>query len=573
MYCSHTYKSTSTVTTIAASTSTITNVTVSGVSQPESAVGQRQQGSFVGLLTTVHTLGSTSISSTYYQQDELRLLSDTKLLSDTNTSQDDPFKALATYTTATFDHHDKGQSASSLSPSNGPARSQKSSQPVDDNVPIVKEEPSSDPTDKWIVMSDSKKQPFQCGYKGCRRKYSQKESLKTHFVTHTGDSKLRCHLGDCTGTVIYPNTRALTQHIHVNHTFEKPFGCELCNRRFKRSDHLKRHMEQVHFVKSKKRSPKRRSVSKSSSAATATITASTSTMTFRVSQPELAAGGRQQGSFADLSRTVHAPEPTLIPATYYQQDELGLLSDISLSDISSSQVDPFAILATQQSATFEDQNKFQEQEQLDQFPLPFDELLRPVDDFDLMTSEDPNDDNISILPNKNDERISNRTTISIPEHEILPSTNNHFQRALTGIKPEAVGITGDPKLPSSQHQAYQRPETDKWIILTGDKKTPFKCGYEGCGKKYLKKGNLQTHFVTHTGDSPYRCYMGECTGEVAFCRQHELTRHIRSEHTFERPHQCEVCGCRFKRSSHLRNHRKKMHSEENWKEPPKRKKK
>ena len=573
MHCSHIYKSTSTVTATAASTSTITNVTVSGVSQTESADGQRQQGSFVGFLTTVHTPESTPISSTYYQQDELRPLSDTRLLSDTNASQDDPFKALATYTTATFDDHHQRQSASSLSLSNGPARSQKSSQPVDDNVPIVKEEPSSDPTDKWVVMSGNKKRPFQCGYEGCGRKYSQKESLKTHFVTHTGDSKLRCHHGDCTGTVIYLNTRALTQHIHVKHTFEKPFVCELCNRRFKRSGHLKYHREHVHFIKSKIKSPKPQSVSKSSSAATATITASTSTMNSGVSQPELAAGQRQQDSFADLSRTVHTPEPTLIPATYYQQDELGLLSDISVSDISYSQVDPFVILATQQSATFEDQNQFHEQEQLDEFPLPFDELLRSVDDFDLMASEDPDDVNLSILPNKNDERISNRTTISIPEHEIWPSINNHFQRALTGIRPEAIGITGDPKLPSSQHQAYQRPDTDKWIILTGDIKTPFKCGYEGCGKKYLKKGNLQAHFVTHTGDSPYRCYMGECTGEVAFCRQRELTRHIRSEHTFERPHQCEVCGSRFKRSYHLRNHRKKMHSEENGKEPPKRKRK
>ena len=573
MHCSHIYKSTSTVTATAASTSTITNVTVSGVSQTELVDGQRQQSSFVGFLTTVHTPESTPISSTYYQQDELRPLSDTSLLSDTNASQDDPFKALATYTTATFDDHHQGQPASSLSPSNGPARSQKSSQPIDDNVPIVKEGPSSDPTDKWIVICGNRKQPFQCGYKGCRRKYSQIESLKAHFVTHTGDSKLRCHLGDCTGTVIYLNTRALTQHIHVKHTFEKPFGCELCNRRFKRSGHLKYHREHVHFIKSKIKSPKPQSVSKSSSAATATTTASTSTMNSGVSQPELAAGQRQQDSFADLSRTIHTPEPTLIPATYYQQDELGLLSDISVSDMSYSQVDPFAILATQQSATFEDHDQFQEQEQLDEFPLPFDELLRPVDDFDLMASEDPDHVNLSILPKKNDERISNRTTISITEHEIWPSINNHFQRALARIRPETIGITGDPKLPSSQHQAYQKPETNKWIILTGDIKTPFKCGYEGCGKKYLKKGNLQTHFVTHTGDSPYRCYMGECTGEVAFCRQHELTRHIRSEHTSERPHQCEVCGCQFKRLYHLRNHRKKMHSEENGKEPPKRKKK
>ena len=192
-----------------------------------------------------------------------------------------------------------------------------------------------------------------------------------------------------------------------------------------------------------------------------------------------------------------------------------------------------------------------------------------------MASEGPDDVNLSILPNKNDERISNRTTISIPEHEILPPNNDQFRQALTGIEPEAVGITGDPKLPSSLPQAYHRPETDKWIILTGDKKKPFNCGYEDCGRKYLKKGNLQTHFITHTGDSPYRCYLGECTGEVAFSRQNELASHIRFEHTYtsERPHHCEVCGSQFIRLHHLRDHRRKVHSTENEKKSPKRKKK
>ena len=695
------------------STATSSTVNVCGNSQPELAAGQRQQGFFVDLSTTVHTPESNLIPVTYHQQNERGLLAEI------GTTQIDPFETLATPQAVTFDYDDYRQSASSLPLSIAPSRSQRSSQSVADVIPSVREKQSPDPSDKWIMMSGDEKRPFQCGYEGCGKKYSEKEYLRTHFVTHTaGDSKLRCHLGECTGRVVYRDARALTRHIHTKHTFERPYGCEICNRRFRRTDHLKHHMEHVHVIKSKKnspkpqsvsnistsqtdrfnepatlvpivkeeqspdstdkriemsgdhkkpfkcgykgcgrkyshkeylqthfvthtgdsklrchlgecagtviyrdvrtltqhiqvhhtfekpfgcelcnrrfrrpdrlkshmkrahfpkaknKSPKPQSISESSSAATATIsaTASTSTMTSEVAQSGSVARHRLQDPFLSLSTTVHTQESRLIPATYYQQDVPRPLSDTRLlSDINAPQVDPFKALATHQSVAFEDED--QEQEQPDEFPLPFDELLQPVDNFDLMASEDPDDINLSILPSKNDERTRNRTTISIPKHEILPSINNHFQRALTGIKPEAVGITGDPKLPISQHQAYQRPETDRWIILTGDKKRPFKCGYEDCGRKYSKKGNLQTHFITHTGDSPYRCYMGKCTGEVAFSRQRELTWHIRFEHKVERPHQCEVCGRRFIHPAYLRDHRRKLHSIENEKKSPKRKKK
>ena len=690
---------------------TSTSATAARVSQSEPAAGQRQQGFFVGLSTTVHTTESVLIPVNYHQQNERGLLSEI------DTTQIDPSETLATPQAVTFDYDDYRQSASSLSLSIEPSRSQSSSQSVADVVPTVREKQSPDPCDKWIMMSGDEKRPFQCGYEGCGRKYSEKEYLRTHFVTHTGDSKLRCQLGECAGKVVYRDARALTRHIHTKHTFERPYGCEICNRRFRRTDHLKHHMEHVHFInskikspkpqsvsnisasqtdrfnepatlvpivreeqspdstdkwivmsgdpgkpfkcgykgcgrkyshkeylqthfvthtgdsklrchlgdcvgtviyrdvrkltqhilvhhtfekpfgcelcdrrfrrpdrlkshmerahfpKAKNKSPKPQSISESSSAATATITAtaSTSTMTSKVAQSGSAAGQRLRAPFLGLSTTVHTPESRLIPATYYQQNVPRPLSDTRpLSDINAPQVDPFKALATHQSVTTSED---QEQEQPDEFPLPFDELLQPVDDFDLMASEDPDDVNLSILPNKNNERISNRTTISIPKHEFLPSINNHFQRALTGIEPEAVGVTGYPKLPRSLHQAYQRPETDKWIILTGDKKRPFKCGYEDCDRKYSKKRNLQTHFITHTGDSPYRCYMGKCTGEVAFSRQRELTWHIRYEHKVERPHQCEVCGRQFTRPANLRDHRRKLHSIENEKKPPKRKKK
>ena len=349
MHSSHVFKSTPTVTLTTTSASTTTTVTFSGVSQPESAAGQHQQGSFMGLLTTPHTPAELiHISSTYHQQDELGLLSETGI------TQIDPIKAPATYQTVTFDDQEQGQSARSLSLSNESSRSQKSSQPVDDLVvPIVREEQGPDPTDKWIMMSGDKKRPFQCAHKRCARRYSEKAHLQAHFVTHTGDSKLRCYLGGCAGTYIYRDVRELTRHTRAHHTFEKPFRCELCDKRFRLQHHLKYHMKHVHGIEEKKKllkRSKRYSVCKSSSAAATTTNASTITITFGNSQPEPVTEQRPRSPSVGLSTPLHTPESRQIPTDYPQFSGLRLLAEVSTS-----QINPFAALATHQTVTFEDE--------------------------------------------------------------------------------------------------------------------------------------------------------------------------------------------------------------------------
>ena len=481
-------------------TATSMSVTASGVSQPESAARQRQQGSLVGLSTTVHTSESTRISLTHYQQDELGLLSEI------GTTQIAPFKAPATHQTTTFDDHDQGQSAGSLSLSSEPARSQKSSQPVDDVVPIVRKEQSPKPTDKWIVMIGDGKKPFRCGFNGCGRKYSKKESLRTHFVTHTGDSKLRCHLGDCAGIVIYPNTRALTRHIHTYHTREKSFGCKICYKRYRLKHHLNYHMKHVHSTEEKKKLPKRHYVSKSSSATATSSTAGTSAITSGNSQPESSAGQRLRAPFVGLSTTTHTPELTKISSTYYQQKEPRLLSSTIISGISASQNDPLKALATCITAIFDDDHQGQSASSLSlsNEPPRSQKSSQPIDDVVPIVRQEPSPD-----------------------------------------------------------------WTDKWIIIIGDKKKPFQCGYEGCGRKFTKSGHLRTHLVRHIRDSEFKCYLEDCTGTIRYRDKRALTRHIRVHHSFERPFRCKLCDRRFRRADHLKYHGERVHFIKSKKKSPK----
>ena len=93
-------------------------------SQPESAAGQRQQGSFVGMSTTVHTPESTHIPSNYQQHAGLRLLADVTI------SQMNPFDALASHRTIAFDEEDEYQKQ----PDDSSSFSNEPSQPVEDTT-------------------------------------------------------------------------------------------------------------------------------------------------------------------------------------------------------------------------------------------------------------------------------------------------------------------------------------------------------------------------------------------------------------------------------------------------------
>ena len=273
-------------------------------------------------------------------------------------------------------------------------------------------------------------------------------------------------------------------------------------------------------------------IPKSSSTAVSSAT-STSVTAAGVSQPETAAGRHPEGSFVSRSTTIHTPESRQIPTDYSQQAGLRLLAEVSAL-----QADPFNALATHQTVTFD--NKDRDQQQSDDFSLPSDEP-QPVECRDTKT----------------------RTTNSIPDYEILPSISDHFRQSLSGTVPEKflTALTGDPPLVSGPSTTdLKHAPTDNWVILTGDKKWRFKCGYEGCDKHYPSRRALNAHFRKHNNDSRFRCYLGDCAGLIRYRDSQRLTRHIHANHTFEKPYQCEDCGIQFRRTDYLRSHRIRFHS-------------
>ena len=234
---------------VSTSTASATSVTACGDSQPALAIEQHQQGSFNGLSTTVHTPESTCIP-TAERYSGLRLLAEISAAQ----LQIDPFEALATYQTVSLNNSAREQSASSLSLPDEPLVV------ADDANPIMEVEepkprsgqnlavPNADLTEKGVIYSNDEIRPFKCSYEGCSKTYMTKQGLRRHFVSHAGNSQFRCYTGDCTGTVRYFDRQALARHIHREHTMERPFECNICNKRFGRRSHLRNHQQHIHFT-------------------------------------------------------------------------------------------------------------------------------------------------------------------------------------------------------------------------------------------------------------------------------------------------------------------------------------
>ncbi|KAL1450555.1 hypothetical protein WDU94_002905 [Cyamophila willieti] len=88
-------------------------------------------------------------------------------------------------------------------------------------------------TNRSLPLQD---RPFEC--KICFKRFSQKQTLRQHILTHTGQRPFQCQICDKSFT----QQGALNRHAALHTEAKKEFSCSVCNQSFRQLNNLKRHM-------------------------------------------------------------------------------------------------------------------------------------------------------------------------------------------------------------------------------------------------------------------------------------------------------------------------------------------
>ncbi len=90
---------------------------------------------------------------------------------------------------------------------------------------------------------DKKLSNFYCD--SCDYWTQSEPYIRQHITSHSSDRQFICHINDC--QMSYKRSSHLLRHQRIRHLGQKPFECDICEKRMNSSVTLKEHISNIHL--------------------------------------------------------------------------------------------------------------------------------------------------------------------------------------------------------------------------------------------------------------------------------------------------------------------------------------
>ncbi|KAF8782788.1 Zinc finger protein 236 like protein [Argiope bruennichi] len=396
---------------------------------------------------------------------------------------------------------------------------------------LVQPVSKSNPMYSQLVQAkqQTSERPYPCEI--CQKGFKKSSHLKQHIRSHTGEKPYRCYQCDRA----FVSNGVLKAHMRT-HTGTKSFVCGICNASFTTNGSLKRHMC-IHSNDRPYMCPYCQKTFKTSMNCKKHMNTHRYElalgMASGVAVTVISDGTSSNIQFhpeKDITSEINEVQSTLTDVV----DGVEAMQDdenqqnIIVTDVF--QVDPKT--STSSSVVLTSVSEFPQHLSQEVFNTQT-EVIEEAEIVPQSEAFEPSQTNIFSL---SDSDFSGNHLSLQPEGDDFVTTNSPMPETIIQSDVPNVEQVIECTVESTQKKTEKTKGNG---AKKKNQKRPFICMQ--CDKVFKKSSHLNQHILTHTGEKPFRCE--EC-GQM-FTQAKSLTQHKNEKHSKEKMFKCDVCTATF----------------------------